>query len=418
MTEAQANATYRGFNYPHQIASYYSMYRTARNHDKLKTRMSWQWYLERAANTTLRLPPAHIGYMDGTVFREVLRSVLEENATANGARSRNHDPADDLSADGAAGNLWNELGAKLLAGQASRAKYWSTAMWPYGSEFSYDTTGQEEVVVWLLYFGYDVAAKRTVDHILSYMRSLPNWAYMGGADAGDVANGGKWLTSAGTGVGDMGKMHYRAGLNQIPLSEWYRTHPDDFFLLEVVTGAQSGQLTNIDEAGAPAIYYHAYPWVQEHDAYSGDYGLGFFGSSLETGSTFVLHKSLGPLCYLCDHNSTGAVHTIVPRDAYRQRVFLEPLGLWLQADAGVMESVSLDMTGSKIVVAFAPPSDSPAGVQSYSKLRLRVDQTSRPGLRPGSEFKVTQPTGLQRVRDAFEIPAEDAAVKVEIGWQK
>ena len=116
MTEAQANATYRGFNYPHQIASYYSMYRTARNHDKLKTRMSWQWYLERAANTTLRLPPAHIGYMDGTVFREVLRSVLEENATANGARSRNDDPADDLSADGAAGNLWNQLGTKLLAG--------------------------------------------------------------------------------------------------------------------------------------------------------------------------------------------------------------------------------------------------------------------------------------------------------------
>jgi hypothetical protein len=68
------------------------------------------------------------------------------------------------------------------------------------------------------------------------MRSLPNWAYMGGADAGDVANGGKWLTSAGTGVGDMGKMHYRAGLNQIPLSEWYRTHPDDFFLLEIATG--------------------------------------------------------------------------------------------------------------------------------------------------------------------------------------
>ena len=84
MTELQANATYRGFNYPHQIASYYSMYRTARNHDKLSTRQSWQWYLERAANTTLRLAPAHIGYMDGTVFREVLRSVLEENATANG----------------------------------------------------------------------------------------------------------------------------------------------------------------------------------------------------------------------------------------------------------------------------------------------------------------------------------------------
>jgi hypothetical protein len=105
--------------------------------------------------------------------------------------------------------------------------------------------------------------------------------------------------------------------------------------------------------------------MQEHDAYSGDYGLGFFGSSLETGSTFVLHESLGALCYLCDfaptstdiihnNNKTGTIgssndssasnitrrstgianaslfpstiYTIVPRDAYKQRLFIEPLG--------------------------------------------------------------------------------------------
>ena len=46
-------------------------------------------------------------------------------------------------------------------------------------------TGQEEVVVWQLYFGYDDDAARTVDHILQYMRPLPNWAYNGGAVAGD-----------------------------------------------------------------------------------------------------------------------------------------------------------------------------------------------------------------------------------------
>ena len=102
----------------------------------------------------------------------------------------------------------------------ARADYFRTAATPYGSEFSYDTTGQEEVVVWLLYFGHDDAAARTVEHVLQYMRGLPNWAYNGGAQAGDVANGGKWLVSAGTGAGDSGKMHYRAGLNQIPLIEW------------------------------------------------------------------------------------------------------------------------------------------------------------------------------------------------------
>jgi hypothetical protein len=84
MDEKISNASYRGFNYPHQIASYYAMYRVARNHQNMKTKQSWQWYLERAANTTIRLGYAGIGYMDGTVTREVLRSILEENSTQQG----------------------------------------------------------------------------------------------------------------------------------------------------------------------------------------------------------------------------------------------------------------------------------------------------------------------------------------------
>ena len=37
--------------------------------------------------------------------------------------------------------------------------------------------------MWLLYFGYDDAAQRTIKHIQQYMRHLPNWAYNGGAVA-------------------------------------------------------------------------------------------------------------------------------------------------------------------------------------------------------------------------------------------
>ena len=58
-----------------------------------------------------------------------------------------------------------------------RAVLFASEQYPYGSEFSFDTTGQEAVVVWLLHFanktnGFAVDAKRTVDHILSYMRHL------------------------------------------------------------------------------------------------------------------------------------------------------------------------------------------------------------------------------------------------------
>lgn len=104
-------------------------------------------------------------------------------------------------------------------------------------------------------------------------------------------------------------MHYRAGLNQIPLIEWYRRYPDDVETLEIAVGAISGQLSNIDSSGAPAIYFHAHPHVMEHDAYSGDYGLGFFGLSLESSSTFIIHPELGPICYLCDLQEQGQAGT-------------------------------------------------------------------------------------------------------------
>lgn len=109
MTEAYANATYRVFNYPHHIASYYGMYRVARNHDKMKTEQSWEFYLERAALTVLRMGSNNIGFMDGTIQREVLRSVQEEDAAAG------------------ADSTWGTLAAMILKNQQSRAKYWSTA---------------------------------------------------------------------------------------------------------------------------------------------------------------------------------------------------------------------------------------------------------------------------------------------------
>ena len=61
--------------------------------------------------------------------------------------------------------------------------------------------------MWNLYFGNETAAKLTVDHVLSYMRSSPTWPYHGGARSwGDVGNNGKYLATFGTGVQDRGQM--------------------------------------------------------------------------------------------------------------------------------------------------------------------------------------------------------------------
>ena len=73
-----------------------------------------------------------------------------------------------------------------------------------------------------MYYGNQVAAKATVDHILSYMRSIPHWAY-NGARAADSGNNGKWMPSMGTGKPDRGQMHYRSAEHD-PLLEWCQ-HP-------------------------------------------------------------------------------------------------------------------------------------------------------------------------------------------------
>ena len=46
---------------------------------------------------------------------------------------------------------------------------------------------------------------------------------------------------------------------------------------------------------------------------------------------------LGELCYLCDLDANASV--ITPRDSYSRNVYLQPLGLYLQAEAGEISSV-------------------------------------------------------------------------------
>jgi hypothetical protein len=391
MTEDMSNATYRGFNYPHQIASYWAMYTVAR-FTTLRTRKPWHWYLYRAGKTCLKLGEASVGFMDGTVAREVLEAMLVEAEAGN--------------------TTFADIGSKLTDQMWARQKQWERTPYPYGSEFGFDTTGQEEVVVWNLYFGNETVAKKTVDHILSYMRSSPTWAYHGGSRSwGDIGNNGKYLATFGTGAADRGTMHYRSGLNMIPLLEWYRLHPEEGrLLLEISMGAISGQMTNIDPTtGATSMMFHVTPHMLAFDPHSGDYGLGFFGNALESGAYFVDDAELGPLCYLCDLDTLGsapdgtATPVLVPRDAYRIAVFLEPIGLYLTAECGTISAVTVTFAPEvPITVTFA------AGAPCAS-LRLKLRKTAK--ARPGSNFAVEF---APLVRGAYEIKPAQAGKETKV----
>ena len=174
-------------------------------------------------------------------------------------------------------------------------------------------------------------------------------------------------------------MHYRSGLNMIPLIEWYRANPDEgVFLLEVAMGAISGQMANIDADGATSMMFHVVPHVMDFDPPSGDFGLGFFGNALEGGAYFVRDAALGELCYLCELSAAdgGGARMIEPKDGYRIALYLEPLGLYAQSECGTFASATLDEGARTLAVEFTADS---AALSDRLRLKLTKTAPARPG---------------------------------------
>jgi len=393
---------YRVYNFPHQINSYYAMYRISRNYN-YKTYQTWDWYLNRAYNTLLAFGCYNtgtnnfdcipdVGVMDGTVFREVLLSLKEE-ALANATN-------------------WQNKATLIEKMMNTRVGWWNAEAAPFGSEFNWDTTGQEETAVWGAYFNstsstYGNLNQRVVAAILAYTPNVPNWAWHGAAAGwGDFSNNAKWMVLAGW---EREGQHYRAGLNAIPVLERFRSYPTDFYLLETSMGAVTGTLCNIDATGAPSMGYHTHPFIQDYDPNSGDYGLAFFGQSLITGSYLYQHPDLGWLCYLCDVTSaTSTLVTFVPRDPFHRRVYIASTGLWIISLAGTIETVTLDLSKNQVSLVFPPPSQS-----AFSNYVL---QLFNPAVSLPHTFRITSPSGVVNQRGSYFVPVGSGSVTVVIAW--
>ena len=138
--------------------------------------------------------------------------------------------------------------------------------------------------------------------------------------------------------------HYRSGLNSIPTTDAYMADPNDGYLLRLAAGSIGGVLANIEVgSGAPSMGFHADHANLFYDPASGDHGLSMFGHG-QNSASFVAHtEDEGWLCYFCDLSATARGATagggtasaasilVTPRDAYRRRAFIAPLGLLLSA---------------------------------------------------------------------------------------
>ncbi|HWD40673.1 MAG TPA: DUF5695 domain-containing protein [Fimbriimonas sp.] len=345
----------RGYNYPHVVAAYWAMYRIARNHPGLVKAHPWDWYLRQAyattdfltsedANGNDRVGYWRLGLMDGDVFVGLLEDLRREG--------------------------WTKEADLIEARMHERADRWKSEPFPFGSEMAWDSTGQEEVYAWCNRFGYQDKALITLNSILAYDPTVPHWGYNGNARRyWDFLYGGKLSRI------ERQLHHYGSGLNAIPLLNEYRAHPDDLYLLRVGYGGTMGPLSNIDQEGFASAAFHSFPSTLKWDAYSGDYGPNFFGHAWNTGTYLIDDIDFGWQAFGGDVSRDGSWIKVTPKDSFRQRVFIAPLGLYLVLDAGAFEEVDYDSKSKRVRIKLAQSDpDTP-------EARLRVEQTAKlPGV--------------------------------------
>ncbi|HLK55891.1 MAG TPA: DUF5695 domain-containing protein, partial [Chthonomonadaceae bacterium] len=367
--KARTETTWRSFNYPHVAAVYWALYHLSRDYTGLTKAQTWDWYLEHAYRTALAIRQfapgyAEVGLMVGSVFPEIVRDLRREG--------------------------WNEKADALEAYMKQRETRWVGLRYPFGSEMPWDSTGQEEIYTWCRYFGADDKAQVTLDAILGYMPTLPNWAYNGAGrryfDA--PVNGTRWQQIVRM------TNHYGSTINSIPVLDAYRRSPDDLYLLRVGYAGMDQVLANIDKDGFGSYGFDADPAILQFDPYTADYGIAFYGYARNAGSYVLHHPEFGWLGFGCKvQEAKGQIH-ILPRDGFRKRVFLAPLHLWLTLDAGTFESVAFDLKAHTVQVTLSPAS------RWTPTAHLRVETISN------GQKVVTTPL-LPTERGAYTIPLSE-----------
>ena len=382
--KSDAESIGRGYNYPHVVAAYWSMYRLARNHTGLVQNHDWNWYLDQAYETTKFMfgrredGKRRVGYVElGLMEGDIVLAVLE-----------------DLKREG-----WKEKADVVEGLMKERAERWRKEAYPFGSEMAWDSTGQEEVYAWCKYFGFNDQALVSLNSIVGYMPTVPHWGYNGNARRyWDFLYGGKIRRI------ERQLHHYGSGLNAIPVLSHYREHPDDFYLLRIGYGGTMGALTNIDQEGFASVAFHSFPSTLKWDPYSGDYGPNFYGHAFNTATYLINHPEFSWQSFGGNTKQAGEWIKVQPLDSFRIRFYVAPSGLWLTLDAGTFEAVEVNTRTHAVRVVLS------AATAFTSEARLRVEQPAQlkgvGSYKPRQNFKVE--------RGAYVVPLKKQPVWVDL----
>lgn len=338
----------RGYAYPHVYNTYFSMYKVARLYPDLITYIHpATTYLLRAARVFIALysPDVQYNFDVGLMGEQTTPDLIQALA--------------DEGLSGEASSL-----RSLMATKFQRLK---GAKYPYGSEYSYDNTG-EEAVYMLAKLNGDTALMEKIDAKTRACRGQqPVWYYY----ANPVTlNGEGWWN-----------FQYTMSLVGWCMDDWLRAHSRQPELDERLSyAAKLGNLSAINSGqmdsdpanlGTVSWTYQAqkgrvYKASAEthptgklgeaqgdpgrlHNGWrqmAGEADLGLFGALRTLSSDVAVDPVFGLYGYGCDVAQEGNRYTVTPKDGLLRRLHLitERLSLELERDQYTRAKVATDRT--------------------------------------------------------------------------
>jgi hypothetical protein len=175
--------------------------------------------------------------------------------------------------------------------------------------------------------------------------------------------------------------------------------------MRVGYGGTSGPLSNINQDGFAAASFHSWPNTLKWDGISGDYGPGFLGMALGSGTYVVDDPSLGLVAYggVLESSGDGTV-TVQTRDPVRRRVYVGPLGMTVTVDAGIIEDFSFDAGSGAMAVTLTQMDDAPVTNSTVLWVETPGDVKSHAVVAPDVEGS----------RLGWRVPLSSESVKVDI----
>ncbi len=323
MAPPNTTPTYRGYAYPHIYNTYFSMYKIAKLYpDLISYTQPRTTYLLRAYNIMKALYDGPVAYnwntglMGELTTPEIIKALQDEGYTAQA----------------------NDIIAKM----ATKYNNFSSAIYPYGSEYNYDNTG-EEAVYTLAKMNNNNSIKSKINTKTRATRGqMPLWYFY---SVPVTITGEPWWN-----------FQYTVSLAGYAMDDWVRsgsTNPEFEQRLTYaakianVSAINSGQISS-DPANIGAVSWtyqmtkgnygalglDGGPLFNGWRGMSGEADLGLFGAIKILSADIAVDPIFGLYGYGADVTLAGGNYVVTPKDGVRQKLNLitEKFGMALERD--------------------------------------------------------------------------------------